>query len=74
MPEAGVDLTQGVEQLGGFHYFDNKPHTGYIHRYKTQKPDRTTYRQKDRQTDKITDFRGTVPRDGLLAYSVLVHF
>ena len=52
MPEAGgVDLTQGVEQLGGFHYFDNKPHTGY--RYKNTEARQNnvlTERQTDRQT------------------------
>jgi len=54
MPEAGgVDLTRRVEQLGGFHYLDNTPHT-YIGT-KTQNPDRPTYRQKDRPTDRQTE-------------------
>jgi hypothetical protein len=57
MPEAGgVDLTQGVEQLGGFHYFDNKPHTGYIHRYKNTEARQNnvlTERQTDRQNNRL---------------------
>ena len=55
MPEAGgVDLTQGVEQLGGFHYFDNKPHTGY--RYKNTEARQNnvlTERQTDRQNNRL---------------------
>jgi hypothetical protein len=52
MPDAGgVDLTRRVEQLGGFHYLDNTPHT-YIGT-KTQNPDRPTYRKKDRQSNRL---------------------